>query len=620
MSKKSQENLQRNSTADNDLAMSNEIITDMTEITYPISAVGREIKAALMQSGIDEDLLAEIEIKPSPTAVEGDYGIHCAPFARKQRRNPVQIARELAEGLTVNPDGIIKDYVAVGPYLNIKVDYAKFGNLVRDSVFEMGDEYGKEKIGTGQRVVIDMSSPNIAKRMSVGHLRSTIIGDSLARIFKHLDFEVIKDNHLGDWGTQFGHLLRAIELWGDEKAIAENPLEELQKLYVRISDAGEPDSDLYKALDIEEAERKAEQVKNEGREWFKRLEQGDPEARSQWQQIVDWSLQEFQRMYDVLGVDFDWTRGESYYENHLPQTIQKVQESGITTESKGALVVNMEDKGLGVAIIQKSDKATLYLTREIATGIHRSEVENADGMIYVVGEDQKFYFQQFFEILRRMGNPIVDKSKHVYFGMIRLPEGKMSTRKGKVILLEDVVNEAILRTNQLVEKRTHVSSSEERTKLVLQIAIGALKWNDLMADPRRSIIFDWDSMLTMEGNSSPYVQYAFARTASLLEGIDANSLASVQITPEHETEKAIVKLIADFPEVVKVAGETYNPSKIATFVYDLAKAFNAFYHELSVLKAETHEKKMSRLTITASVSQTIQVGLGLLGIETPVKM
>lgn len=491
---------------------------------------------------------------------------------------------------------------------------------MRDSVFETGVDYGKEKIGTGQRIIIDMSSPNIAKRMSIAHLRSTIIGDSLARIFKHLGFEVIKDNHLGDWGTQFGHLLRAIELWGDEEAIAQNPLEELQKLYVRISDAGDPDSELYKGLSKKDAQQRAEQVKNDGRRWFKRLEQGDPEARAKWQQIVDWSMQEFQKMYNILGVDFDWTRGESYYENLLPETIQKVRESGIATDSNGALVVNMEDKALGVAIIQKSDGATIYLTRDIATAIHRNDTEHANGVIYVVGEEQKLHFQQLFEILRRMGYSIADQSKHVYFGMFRLPEGKMSTRKGRVILLEDVVNEAFDRTRKLVEARTHVTSAQEKEKLIRQVAVGVLKWNGLIADPRRPIIFDWEAMLSMDGKSAPYVQYAYARAASLLEGTDLETLTNTRVLPEHETEKALVKLVAEFPEAVRAAAQSYNPSKIASHIYELARTFNAFYHELPVLKAESEDKKLSRLAITACVAQTIQTGLGLLGIEAPARI
>lgn len=620
MSRKEKPGYSEEANRENNPGLPIEVIIGMTETTYPVNQLNKEFRSSLKQIGVDADLLNEIDIKPSPEGVSGDFGFHCAPFARRLKRNPAQIAQELAQQMPVDPNGLLEGYEAVGTYVNAKLNYERFGDLVRNSVFEMGVDYGKERIGTGQRIVIDMSSPNIAKRMSIGHLRSTIIGDSLARIFTHLDFEVIKDNHLGDWGTQFGHLLRAIELWGDEGAIAQNPIEELQKLYVRISDAGDPDSELYKDLSKEEAQQRAEQVKNEGREWFKKLEQGDPEARAKWQQIVDWSMQEFQKMYDILGVDFNWVRGESYYEDMLLDTIDKIRESGIATDSKGALVVNMEDVGLGVAIVQKSDGATLYLTREIATGIHRNDTEHANGMIYVVGEDQKFYFQQFFEILRRMGYPIANQSKHVYFGMIRLPEGKMSTRKGRVILLEEVVNEAFDRTRQLVEDRTHVTSARGKEELVRQVAVGALKWNDLMADPRRSIIFDWDAMLSMDGNSAPYVQYSYARAASLLEGADLKILANARVLPEHETEKTLVKLVAEFPEAVKAAAQGYNPSKIASHIYELAKTFNAFYHELSVLKAESEEKKLSRLAITACVAQTIQTGLGLLGIEAPSRM
>nr|MBP9690642.1 arginine--tRNA ligase [Candidatus Woesebacteria bacterium] len=255
-----------------------EILHLLTKNQYPITQINQEFAIAIIQAGIDESMLPEMTIRESPVEIDGDFGFHCAPLAKKMRQSPNQIAQELVTKLQVDPNGIIIEYVAVGPYVNAKVDFSKFGALVRNSVFEMGADYGKENIGTGQRIVIDMSSPNIAKRMSVGHLRSTIIGDSLARIFKHLNYDVIKDNHLGDWGTQFGHLLRAIELWGDEETIAANPIEELQKLYVRISDAGEPDSDLYKELSREEAGTQAKKVKNEGREWFQKLENGDEEA------------------------------------------------------------------------------------------------------------------------------------------------------------------------------------------------------------------------------------------------------------------------------------------------------------------------------------------------------
>lgn len=611
---------EKKSKYDHNHRLSIDSMIDKAENTYPIHQIGEEIKYSLEIIGVDVDLLNEIDIKPSPEQVNGDFGFHCAPLVRKFKRHPSEIAQQIADQMPINPNGLLESYEANGSYVNVKLNYGKFADLVRNKVFEMGVNYGKERIGTGKRIIIDMSSPNIAKRMSIGHLRSTIIGDSLARIFSYLDFEVIKDNHLGDWGTQFGYLLRAIELWGDDNVIAKNPIEELQKLYVRISDASDPDSELYKNLSREDAKQQAEEVKTEARRWFKKLEEGDPDARAKWQQIVDWSMQEFQKMYDVLKVDFDWVRGESYYQGMLSDTIKKIKESGIATNSNGALVINMDDVGLGVAMVQKSDGTTLYLTREIAAAIHRNDIERAHKMIYVVGEDQKFYFQQFFEILRRMGYPIADQSRHVYFGMIRLPEGKMSTRKGRVILLEDVINEAFNRTRQLVKKTTHIVSDREKEELVRQVAVGALKWNDLMADPRRSIVFNWDAMLSMDGNSAPYVQYSYARAISLLAESDLKILAKAQVLPDHQTEKVLIKIVAGFPEAIKSAAESYNPSKIALHIYELAKNFNAFYHQLSVLKAETEEKKLSRLVITACVAQTIKNGLNLLGIESPARM
>lgn len=587
---------------------------------YPLTQIENDFRADLIIAGICPELVERLTVQESPSGTDGDFGIHCGQLSKSLKKSPQELAQEISQKLQAQPDSLIERYIAVGPYINSYINYDKFSALVLENVLALQSDYGKESIGHGQKIILDMSSPNIAKRMSIGHLRSTIIGDSLAKIFKHLDYEVVKDNHLGDWGTQFGHLLRAIELWGDADVIKANPIEELQKLYVRISNAGDPKSDLYSSLDKAEATAKAELVKDEGRAWFKKLEEGDPQARVLWQQIVEWSMLEFQQVYDTLGVTFDWARGESYYETQLKDAIQKVRESGITTNSEGALVVNMEDKELGTAIIQKSDGATLYLTREIATGIHRSDTEKADGMIYVVGEDQRLYFQQFFEILKRMGLPIADKCKHVYFGMIRMEEGKMSTRKGRIILLQDVINEAISRTREIVDKSEHLNEDEDKDKLIRQVAIGAIKWNDLMSDPKRSVVFDWDSMLALDGKSAPYVQYSFVRAHSILERVEGGTLKNVAILPQEKSEKELVKLIAQFPGAVKLAGETYNPSKIATHVYNLAKAFNSFYHDQQVLNEPIVEKRNSRLAITAITAQTIQIGLNLLGIETPTKM
>lgn len=596
------------------------ITLNMTQDSYPFAILVSEFLTALAAAGVSQEILDTIVIKESPSDIEGDFGFHCAALSKQLRLSPQEIAKQLVAQMKTQETGMIQEFVAVGPYVNAVLNYKALAAQVQEVMLATAEQYGASSRGAGERIIIDLSAPNIAKRMSVGHLRSTIIGDSLARILKHLGYEVLTDNHIGDWGTQFGHLLYAIELWGDEAVIAADPIAELQKLYVRISDAGEPDSTLYAGLAPEEAATQAQAVKDAGRQWFKKLEQGDPEARKKWQQIVDWSLVEFQKMYDILGVSFDWTRGEGFYEDMLPDAIAKVKSSGIASESRGALVVDMEDAGLGTAIIQKSDGATLYLTRDIATGIHRAEVEGATGMIYVVGEDQKLYFEQFFEILRRMGYAVADKSKHVYFGMIRMAEGKMSTRKGRVILLEDLVTEALERTRQLVSQRTQVTDPEEQEQLIRQVAVGSLKWNDLMADPRRPIVFDWDTILTMEGNSAPYVQYTYARSQSLLANVERSSAKNATLLPELPIEQTLVRLLAVLPESIVAAATTYNPSKIAMHTYELAKAFNTFYQEAPIAKEVDEAAKASRLALTILVGQALKLELNLLGIEVPQKM
>ncbi|PIY79680.1 MAG: arginine--tRNA ligase [Candidatus Pacebacteria bacterium CG_4_10_14_0_8_um_filter_43_12] len=586
---------------------------------YPLAQLKQEVITALQKIDLPLEVVNQVIISRTPEQIEGDFGFHCAAFSVSLKKSPNEIAQELAAKLQPEQDGYVQSFLAIGPYLNLQLNFQKFGQDVVENVLDMGADYGKEKQDQEQKIIIDMSSPNIAKRMSVGHLRSTIIGDSLAKILAHLGHRITKDNHLGDWGTQFGHLLRALELWGDPKIIEEHPIEELQKLYVRINQAADPKSEIYQGLSQTEAEEKAAKIVNEGRAWFKRLEDGDPNARAKWQEIVDWSMLEFQKMYTIFGVEFDWVKGESFYEDMLQPTIARLEHCGIVTKSEGALVIDMEDQGLRTVIIKKSDGATLYLTRDIATALYRSD-QKFDAMIYVVGEDQKFYFEQLFGVLKEMGLKIAEKSKHVYFGLIRLTDGKMSTRKGRVIFLEDLVNEALERTKKLVENRTQVTDAREKERLVKQIAIGALKWNDLMADPKRTIIFDWDKILTMEGNSAPYVQYAQVRAASMLKGIDPLQLQKAIILAKQESECKLISLLALFPEAILSAAEEYDPSKIAIYVYDLAKTFSTFYHDLPILKETNSQIQQSRLAITAAVAETLKVGLALLGIEAPEKM
>lgn len=593
-----------------------EEILSTNESLYVVDRVRNEFVLALKEIGIDEE---KIKIVKSPDGVRGDFGFHCTGLSKIYRKRPEEIAKDIASVLKKDKTGMIVEYVAEGQYLNCVLDREKYVDKVVCQVVERGGDYGKEKVGTGQKVIVDMSSPNIAKRMSVGHLRSTIIGDSLAKIYQTLDYDVVKDNHIGDWGTQFGHLLYALEISGNEEVIARNPIEELQKLYVWISSLGDPESEVYKSDDKVVAKAKAEAVVEMGRAWFRRLEEGDSLAREKWKKIVDWSLADFERIYEVLGVDFDMVRGESFYEGMLAGTIEYMKQMEILEQSKGALVVNMEGEGLKSAIVQKSDGATLYLTREIATALYRSEVDKADKMIYVVGEDQKFYFEQFFGILRKMDMDLGRNSKHVYFGMVRLPEGKMSTRKGRVVLLEDVIAEAEERAEKLVSQRTWIKSDAEKKDLVRKVAIGALKWNDLMADPKRSIVFDWEAMLSLDGNSAPYVQYTFARANTLLGG----AMGDESFEGKHlgsDQEKRIVDELAVFPSVIRDAAEDYNPSKIAAYIYSLSRMFNSYYQEMPILKETDKRKRDARLALVAAVAQIIESGLYLLGIEAPDRM
>lgn len=607
--------------------------------------------------------------------IDADYGIQLAKVAGRSGWDPKELASELTQDVISEGGQFLESVDPHGPYLNLKLEIGAFGNRVLNQVLEMGSDYGKENIGQGRVVVIDMSSPNIAKRMSYGHLRSTIIGDALANLYRAEGFEVIRDNHIGDWGTQFGRLIVAMKRWGDEKELlrSKDPIGELQELYVKFHGESEKQTLKLRQKTKEKVEKEGVEavaglkeaiedtseeimrrkkigpekldmetimedaldrvvesdLEKEGREWFRKLEQGDSEARRLWKICVDLSLKEFDEIYQILGVGFEETLGESFYEDMLSGAIEEVKKSGAGKLSEGALVVDMKDKRLGVAIIQKSDGASVYMTRDLATAFHREREMGAGRAIYVVGEDQKLYFQQLFEILKRLGHEIGDNSVHVYFGMVRLPEGKMSTRKGRTVLLKDVIDEGIRRAGDVLEgKNPDLHRNKKlRDTVVRQIAVGALKWNDLSQDPRRPIVFDWDKALNLEGYSAPYVQYTTVRANSILEKTkvdtrDLSEFSTDSISGAYETkdERELVKLLAEFPGVVADAYGANNPSRVATYIYEVAQRFNSFYTRVPVLRAETPELVKSRLKLVAASSQVITNGLGILGIEVPKEM
>ncbi len=602
----------------------------------------------------------------APLSTGFDYGINLTSLASSEGLSPQELASQIASTI----DGA----EAVGSFLNFKLKMSEFGHQVVDQVLDMKSDYGKENEGKGQRVVIDMSSPNIAKRMSYGHLRSTIIGDALANLHRSAGYEVIRDNHIGDWGTQFGKLIVAIKNWGSEQELltSNDPIGVLQDLYVKFHSEEETEKGVLR----EEAKQKIAQdgvesviglqetietisqeiitrkkiarteldmtkitedaldrvivsdLESEGRSWFLKLEKGDKEARRLWKLCIDLSLKEFNQIYEVLGVNFEESFGESFYEGMLTDVINKVSSSEAGHVSNGALVIDMEDKGLGVAIVQKSDGASVYMTRDLACAIYREEEMKADKAIYVVGDDQKQYFEQLFEALDRLGYKIGKNSVHVYFGMVSLPEGKMSTRKGRVILLKDVLNQGFKKAKEVIETKSPKLNKNESLKneIIRQVAVGALKWNDLCQDPKKSIVFNWDKALNFDGNSAPYVQYTAVRANSIIEtsGIDITSLSKNKVNSKMDyqeaSEKALIRQLASFPKAIKDALDNNSPSKVAAYVFELSKRFNTFYGKNRVLGIDDENIASSRLKLVAATHQTIKNSLAILGIEVPSQM
>lgn len=534
----------------------------------------------------------------------GDYSSNVALILAKQEgKSPRELAEEIKGELEKVEDlsKIVKKIEVAGAgFVNFTLKNEWLVDRTSD-VVEQGERYGASEVGVGKRVIVEYSSPNIAKPFTVGHLRSTIIGDAIANLLEATGWEVMRDNHLGDWGTQFGKQIYAIKTWGDEKKIGEsdNPVHELVQLYIKFHEEAEDDEELVE----------------KGRVWFKRLEDGDKEARELWKKCVDWSWQEFGEIYEILGVtfseEFDGGRGlgEAFFEDKMDVPIEELKKKKMLQDGDdGAKLVFFPDDKYPPIMILKKDGATLYATRDLATDKYRKEKYNPDLIINEVGAEQTLYFRQIYEIEKMLGWYEDDQRVHVAHGHYRFPDGKMSTRKGNVIWLREVLNEAIKRAVKLADGDERVGES---------VGIGALKWNDLKGDPKREIVFDWDEVLNMQGNSGPYLQYTYARTQSVLrkagkvEGL-------IESKGLNEEEEAILRWIYRYPEVVRDAAREYAPNKVAVFIYELASRYNAFYNQHRIL--DSKESLGLRLLLTKAVGQTIKNGLGILGIKTPAKM
>lgn len=545
---------------------------------------------------LDQDAILNLLEQPKSSDL-GDIAFPAFSLAKVERKAPQAIAADIAEKID---QSAFEKVVATGPYVNFFLDKSKISDQVIKSVIEAGADYGQQDEGKGQNITIDLSSPNIAKPFSVGHLRSTVIGDALSNIFRKMGYNTIKINHLGDWGKQFGLLMVAYKKWGSKEAVEANPIDELLKLYVRINAEIENDPELDE----------------EGRKWFKKLEDGDPEATELWQWFRDESLVEFNRIYKLLGVEFDSLNGEAFYNDKMDEGVQILEDKGLLKESKGASIVELDDVNLPPAMIKKSDGATLYITRDIATAIYRARTYNFVKNIYAVGQEQSNHFRQLKAVLKKMGFDWSDDMVHVDFGLVTKNRQKLSTRKGNIILLEPTLQEAISRAKaQIEEKNPELENKEE---VAHAVGVGAVKFYDLKTDRRNGYDFDLEAMVSFEGETGPYVQYAYARIQSILRKANFTPSTDATYSLSDPESWEIIKLLQDFSRVVKRAAENYDPSLIAKYAINLAQAFNKYYAHTRILD-ESPERE-SRLALSYSTAVVLKEALRLLGVEAPEKM
>ena len=546
--------------------------------------------------GLDQETILNLLEQPKSSDL-GDIAFPAFSLAKIERKAPQAIAADIAEKIDASH---FEKVVATGPYVNFFLDKSQISDQVIKAVIQAGAAYGQQEEGQGANVTIDLSSPNIAKPFSVGHLRSTVIGDALSNIFRKMGYNTIKINHLGDWGKQFGLLMVAYKKWGSKEAVEANPIDELLKLYVRINAEIENDPELDE----------------EGRLWFKKLEDGDPEATELWQWFRDESLVEFNRIYKLLGVEFDSLNGEAFYNDKMDEAVQILEEKGLLKESKGASIVELDDVNLPPAMIKKSDGATLYITRDIATAIYRARTYNFVKNIYAVGQEQSNHFRQLKAVLKKMGFEWSDDMIHVDFGLVTKNRQKLSTRKGNIILLEPTLQEAISRAKaQIEEKNPELENKEE---VAHAVGVGAVKFYDLKTDRRNGYDFDLEAMVSFEGETGPYVQYAYARIQSILRKANFTPSADATYSLSDPESWEIIKLLQDFARVVKRAAENYDPSLIAKYAINLAQAFNKYYAHTRIL--DESPERDSRLALSYSTAVVLKEALRLLGVDAPEKM
>ena len=564
-----------------------------------------EIIAKNLEGLTEDEIKSMIEIPQDQSM--GDYAFPCFRLAKTMRKAPNLIAAELAEKL--QEEQLFSDVSPVNAYVNMFVSREEMMKSTVSEVLEEKENFGRSDIGGKKKVIVEFSSPNIAKPFHIGHIRSTVIGNSLSKIYDALGYDVFKINHLGDYGTQFGKMICAYRRWGNREDVINSPIKTLLGYYTKFH------------VEVEEHP----ELEDEARAIFTKLEQGSKEEVELWQWFREESLKEFQRVYDMLGIEFDSYNGESFYSDKMPRFEKELSDKGLLHESNGAQVVDLEEYKLGTALIKKSDGSSLYITRDIAAAVYRKENYDFYKNIYVVATQQNLHFQQLFKILELMGYDWANQCVHVPFGMVRLEEGTMSTRHGRVVFLEDVLNGAIEKTREIIEeKNPNIENLEEITS---QVGIGAVVFNELSNNRIKDYTFKWDQILNFDGETGPYVQYTHARCASLLRKAGEDIVAKAQdpknvdfaLLAKSDSAYELTKLIYAFPGVVEQAGEKYEPSIITRHIIDIAQCFNKFYHDEHII-VDDEVEKTSKIALVIATKRVIATGIGLLGMKAPERM
>lgn len=539
-----------------------------------------------------------IEIPPKPEL--GDFAFPCFRLAKTMHKAPQMIATEIKDA--IGEIDFLDDIQVQGAYLNFYVNKETFVRSMVDAA--ISDDFGSSDMGEGQTICIDYSSPNVAKNFHVGHLRTTIIGNSLYKIYSKLGYKVIRINHLGDWGTQFGKLIVAYKAWGDEETVKRDGVAELMKLYVKFHEEAEKDPSLN----------------DEARAWFTKMEHRDEEALRIWQWFKDISLQEYKRTYELLGMDFDYYLGESFYRDKTADVVKRLSDAGLLTESDGAQIVNLDEYDMAPCLILKNDGSSIYATRDLAAIFYRKETYNFSKCLYVTGQEQKLHFAQVFKVVELLGNEWAkDQLVHIPYGLVSLEGAKLSTRSGNVIYAEDILLEAISKIKEIIEeKNPDLPDKDETAK---KVGVGAVLFNDLYNQRIKDVSFKWEKLLNFDGETGPYVQYTYARCSSILRKVEdfsiENAIDYSLLTDAESID--LLKEISRFPKVVMDAAEKYEPSVVARFSVDVAQSFNKFYNA-NRINVEDTALRNARVTLVYLTRKTIKDALLLLGIECPEQM